>query len=174
MRAEPKPKWALSVERSRRALKHSDGLWNPSPNVGSRRPDATHSPRHPRLLDTRRVPLPTPQTTTCLTFRTDAWCHICIFGGTRGSRSGTQQEPSSTWTARYNVVVTSTFPLPLRTTSPCWLVAFPSKLTTWPPRLRLYSAATTYHSIRIDSSACTALRKRKANSRPSIAVVWLK
>src|SRR5258708_1554331 len=70
MRAEPNPQWARSVERSRRALKHSAGLWNPSPHVGSRRPDATHSPRHPRLLDTRRVPLPTPQTTTCLTFRT--------------------------------------------------------------------------------------------------------
>src|SRR5260370_24156434 len=82
MRAEPKPQWARSVERSRRALKHSDGLWNPSPTVGSRRPDATHSPRHPRLLDTRRVPLPTPQTTTCLTFRTNDWCVFRIFADT--------------------------------------------------------------------------------------------
>jgi hypothetical protein len=51
------------------ALKHSDGLCNPSPNVGSRRPDATRSLRRPRLLDARKVPLHTPQTTTCLTFR---------------------------------------------------------------------------------------------------------
>src|SRR5258708_29067826 len=86
MRAEPKPQWARSVERSRRALKHSDGLWNPSPHVGSRRPDATHSPRHPRLLDTRRVPLPTPQTTTCLTFRTDAWCTFWIIAYIRETR----------------------------------------------------------------------------------------
>ncbi len=31
------------------------------PHVGSRRPDATHSPRRPRLLDAGRGPLPTPR-----------------------------------------------------------------------------------------------------------------
>jgi|GEM_PF-5676823 len=66
----PQMMGSLELSEADGALKHSDGLWNPSPNVGSRRPNATRSLRRPRLLDTRKVPLHTPQTTTCLTFRT--------------------------------------------------------------------------------------------------------
>src|SRR5258708_12528573 len=80
--------WARSVERSRRVPQTFRRAQ--SPKVGSRCPDATHSPRRPRLLDTGRVPLPTPKTTTCLTFRTDACSFMSLLDVVhkRGSRGG--------------------------------------------------------------------------------------
>ncbi len=66
------PKWARGALTPRTpcdapACSTQAGYHSPPPS-----PDATHSLRRPRLLDTGRVPLPTPKTTTCLTFRSFA------------------------------------------------------------------------------------------------------
>ncbi len=69
------------MERSRRALNRVAGLWDPSPNVGSRRPDATPSQRRPRLLDTGRVALPIPPENNMLNMPHECLVQLPYFRG---------------------------------------------------------------------------------------------